>query len=255
MRRLKVAIDNGHGLNTPGKRTPSFPDTGQIIKEWEFNYPTAKRLGELLKYNGFEVVFVSDTEKDTPLKDRTNKANVEKTDIFVSIHYNAYKGVWGTHGGIDTFHYPNSAKGQELAKLVQEELIKGTGLRDRGVKAENFQVLRETTMPAVLCECGFMDNLDEAKLMLDQEYQLKCAMAIARGICRYFGVEYKEPVVQVEEKADIVKLNLHGKELQVEGIFENKTNYIPVRFLEKLGYKIDWDNENKTVLINYREED
>lgn len=249
--KLKVAIDNGHGLNTPGKRTPSFPNTGQIIKEWEFNYPTGKKLGELLGYNGFDVVYVSDTEEDTPLKARTDKANAEKADIFVSIHYNAYKGVWGTHGGIDTFHYPNSAKGQELAKLVQEELIKGTGLRDRGVKAENFQVLRETTMPAILCECGFMDNLDEAKLMLDQEYQLKCARAIAKGICRYFGVEYKETEAE-GQKADIIKINLHGRELQVEGIFENKTNYIPVRFLEQLGYKIDWDPESKTVLINYK---
>lgn len=252
---MLIAIDNGHGYNTAGKRTPVMPD-GKVIREWEFNYPTAKKLGEILKHNGFEVVFVSDTEEDTPLKSRTDKANAEKADIFVSIHFNAYQGVWGTHGGIDTFHYPNSAKGQELAKLVQEELIKGTGLRDRGVKAENFQVLRETTMPAILCECGFMDNSEEAKFMLDQEYQLKCARSIAKGICRYFGVEYKEPVVvQEEEKADIIKLNLHGRELQVEGKFENKTNYIPVRFLENVGYKIDWDNENKIVLINYKGED
>lgn len=251
---MLIAIDNGHGYNTAGKRTPTMPD-GKVIREWEFNYATAKKLGELLKLNGFDVTYVSDTKDDTPLKTRTDRANAAKADLFVSIHYNAFKGVWGSHGGIDTFHYPNSVKGQELAKLVQEELIKETGLRDRGVKAENFQVLRETTMPAILCECGFMDNLKEAKLMLDQEYQLKCARAIAKGICRYFRVEFKEPVVQEEEKADIIKLNLHGRELQVEGIFENKTNYIPVRFLEKLGYRIDWDNENKIVLINYREED
>ena len=186
-----IAIDNGHGLYTLGKRTPKFPD-GKVIKEWEFNYPTAKKLGELLKYIGFNIMYVSDTEEDTPLNVRTKKANDIKADLFVSIHFNAYQGVWGNHGGIETYHYPNSLKGKELADLIQEELIKETGLRNRGVKSANFQVLRETNMVSVLAECGFMDNLEEAKLMLDENYQMKCARAIAKGICRYFGVEYKE---------------------------------------------------------------
>ncbi len=189
---MLIAIDNGHGLNTPGKRTPSFPKTGQVIKEWEFNYSTAKRLGNLLRYNGFNIIYVSDTDQDTPLSVRTKKANNVKADLFVSIHFNAYQEAWGNHGGIETYHYPNSTKGKELADLVQDELIKETGLRNRGVKSANFQVLRETNMVSVLAECGFMDNLDEAKLMLDENYQLKCARAIAKGICKYFGVEYKE---------------------------------------------------------------
>lgn len=186
-----VAIDNGHGLNTPGKRTPIMLD-GRVIKEWQFNYPTAKKLGELLKYNGFNIIYVSDTEEDTPLSIRTKKANDAKADAYVSIHFNAYQGVWGDHGGIETYHYHNSTKGKQLADLIQEELIKETGLRDRGVKSANYQVLRETNMVSVLAECGFMDNLDEAMLMLDESYQLKCARAIAKGVCRYFGVEYKE---------------------------------------------------------------
>jgi N-acetylmuramoyl-L-alanine amidase len=191
-----ISIDNGHGLNTAGKRTPIMPD-GKVIKEWEFNYPTAKKLGYLLKYNGFNIIYVSDTEEDTPLSVRTKKANDVKADLFVSIHFNAYQGIWGSHGGIETYHYPNSTKGKQLANLIQDELIKETGLRNRGVKSANFQVLRGTNMVSVLAECGFMDNLDEAKLMLDGDYQLKCARAIAKGICRYFGVEYKE------EKKDV----------------------------------------------------
>lgn len=191
-----IEIDNGHGLYTLGKRTPKFPD-GKVIKEWEFNYPTAKKLGELLKYNGFNIIYVSDTEEDTPLSVRTKKANDAKADLFVSIHFNAYQGIWGSHGGIETYHYPNSLKGKELADLIQEELIKETGLRNRGVKSANFQVLRETNMVSILAECGFMDNLDEAKLMIDENYQMKCARAIAKGICKYFGVEYKEETKEV----------------------------------------------------------
>ena len=185
----KIAVDNGHGLNTPGKRTPVMPD-GRVIREWEFNYPTAKKLGEVLKRCGLDVVFVSDTEKDTELSTRVQRANNAKADLFVSIHYNAYKGVWGTHGGVETFHYPGSTKGKKLAELVQNELVKATGLRNRGVKYKNFYVLRRTLMPAILCECGFMDNLEEARLMLDENYQQKVAEAIGKGICNYLGVKY-----------------------------------------------------------------
>ncbi len=193
-----IAIDNGHGFNTPGKRTPVMPD-GKVIKEWEFNYPTAKKLGELLKLNGFNIIFVSDTEEDTPLKTRTDKANNAKADAYVSIHFNAFNAIWGSHGGIETYHHPSSIKGKELAELVQKELIKETGLRNRGIKSGNFQVLRETKMVSILAECGFMDNLEEAKLMLDGNYQMKCARAIAKGICRYFGVDYKEEIQKKNE--------------------------------------------------------
>lgn len=184
-----IAVDNGHGINTAGKRTPIMPD-GMVIREWEFNYPTAQKLGQALRRCGLNVVFVSDTADDTPLSERTQRANDAKADLFVSIHYNAFQGVWGTHGGVDVHYYPSSTKGKRLADLVQVELVKATGLRDRGIKASNFYVLRRTVMPAILCECGFMDNLDEAKLMLDESYQRKVAEAIARGVCKYLDVPY-----------------------------------------------------------------
>lgn len=193
-----IAIDNGHGYNTPGKRTPPFPNTGQVIREWEFNHPTARKLKELLEQEGYKVIMVSDTIEDTPLNVRTKRANDAKADLYISIHYNALNSIWGSHGGIETFHHPNSANGKKLADLVQFELIKSTGLRNRGVKSSNFQVLRETNMPSILVEAGFMDNLEEAKLMLDVEYQTKVAKAIVRGINSYFGIK-KTPIV-VEEK-------------------------------------------------------
>lgn len=184
-----ICIDNGHGYQMPGKRTPIMPD-GRVIREWEFNHPTAKKLESLLKACGFKTIMASDTRIDTPLATRVKRANEGKADIFVSIHYNAFKGTWGNHGGIESHHYKSSSKGKNLAKDIQEELIKGTGLRDRGIKTSNFYVLRQTTMPAVLCECGFMDNLREARLMKDEKYQEKVAQAIAKGICNCFGVKY-----------------------------------------------------------------
>jgi len=185
----KICIDNGHGYNTPGKRTPVMPD-GRVIREWEFNHPTAKKLEEVLNRCGFSVVMVSDTEEDTPLETRVERANKERADAFISIHYNALKGIWGEHGGIETYYYKTSAKGKRLAELVQKELIRETGRRDRGIKEGDFYVLRATVMPAILCECGFMDNLEEANLMLNESYQWKIAEAIGKGVCNYFGAEY-----------------------------------------------------------------
>lgn len=222
-----IAIDNGHGKNTAGKRTPVFPSTNTLVHEWEFNYPTAKKLGELLEYNGFRILYTSDTEKDTPLKTRTDRANEANADLLISIHYNAFQSVWGTHGGIETYHYPSSNNGKKLAELVQEELIRETGLRNRGVKSANFQILRETKMPSILCECGFMDNLEEAQLMLDEEYQWKCARAMAKGICKYFNVEYKEYKVEVK-KLYRVQVGAYSKKENAENMLKE---------LEKAGFK------------------
>lgn len=189
MMAYKIAIDNGHGYNTAGKRTPVMSD-GKAIREWEFNHPTAKKLEQVLKRCGLKTLLVSDTKEDTPLATRVNRANNAKADVFVSIHYNAYQGKWGSHGGVEVHHHKTSTKGKKLAQLVQKELVKATGLRDRGIKDYNFYVTRQTTMPAILCECGFMDNLEEAKLMLNEDYQWKVAEAIARGVCSYLGVKY-----------------------------------------------------------------
>lgn len=185
----KIAIDNGHGMNTAGKRTPIMAH-GRAIREWEFNYPAAKKLGKALKRCGIDVVFVSDTDQDTALSTRTRRANDAGADLFISIHYNAFKGVWGSHGGVEVHHYPTSTVGKRLAGLVQGELVKATGLRDRGIKATNFYVLRNTKMAAILCECGFMDNLEEAKLMLDDGHQERVAEAITRGVCTHLGISY-----------------------------------------------------------------
>jgi len=229
MMKKLIAIDNGHGKYTAGKRTPMFPGTNNFIHEWEFNHPTAKKLGELLKQNGFVVLYTSDTQKDTSLSERTKLANEWDASLFVSIHYNAMAPKWGNHGGIETYHYANSKGGKKLADLVHKNLIKDTKLRDRGVKTANFHVLRETNMPSILCECGFMDNLVEAELMQDDEYQMKCARAIAKGICEYFNVTYKE-----DKKEEVKKDKLYKVQVGAYSIKNNAATLL--KDLKKKGF-------------------
>lgn len=256
----KIALDNGHGFETPGKRTPPFPGTNQVIREWQFNHPTTRKLKEFLEQAGHEVLMVSDTAEDTPLMERVRKANAWGADIFVSVHFNAYNGIWGTHGGIETLYYENSNQGKELAMYVQNGLIKATGLKDRGIVPRpasgkgRIAVLADTKMPAILTECGFMDNLEEAKLMLDVEYQTKCAKAIATGINKYLGI------TTVKQNEGEISFTLLGKEITTEGVTNKGITYIncngtliPLRkFFETLGLEVIWDEKQKQIKVKGR---
>jgi N-acetylmuramoyl-L-alanine amidase len=192
-----IALCDGHGMETSGKRTPIFPagsglksETGNFMHENEFNRAVVKYLDAELKRCGFKTLLVAPTDYDTPLKARTDLANAKKADLYCSVHANAIYGKWGNARGIETFYYPGSATGKALADIVHKHLMKGTAQVNRGVKSGDLHVLRETHMPAVLVECGFMDNLDEAKLLLSDAFRKECAKEIAQAICEYFKVTY-----------------------------------------------------------------
>lgn len=203
MAKYLIAVDSGHGMMTAGKRTPPIPESwfgkkkGEAIHEKEFNKPTVEYLTAALERCGFDTINVSPGTADVPLKDRYTAANNAKADAFISNHYNAYKGNWDTKSGIETIISQfASDKSKQLAKLVHAELIETHKRKDRGVKTDiaqsgiNIAVLRNTKMPAILTESGFMDNLEEAKTMLDPEFQKADAEAKCRGICKFFNVTY-----------------------------------------------------------------
>lgn len=188
-----ICLDAGHGYNTAGKRTPKFSD-GTSIREAEQNYPIMEQLGECLEYNGFKVIYTNkNMQYDMPLSERTNYANNQKADIFISIHKNAFTGKWQTSAkGIETYHYTGSSKGQKIAECVQESLIQETKMQDRKVKTNNsWAVLKNTNMPAILVELGFMDYQPEALQMKDEEWHNKYAKAIVEGVCQYYGISPK----------------------------------------------------------------
>ncbi len=187
-KRFLVAIDDGHGMDTAGKRTPKFKD-GRFMYENEFNRAVAELLKIKLEEYGVETIMAALGDEDISLKQRTVTANEAKADLFVSIHANAYKGVWGNHGGIETFHYYGSVKGKKAAQIIHKHLIQGTQLRDRGIKEAGFYVLKYTRMPAILVECGFMDSVTDAKLLLTGAYREECASEICSGISEYFDIE------------------------------------------------------------------
>ena len=258
-----IAVDSGHGMETAGKCTPPIPEAwfgkkkGEIIHEKEFNKPAAEYLIQALERNGFSTINVSPGTTDVSLSERYTKANNAKADIFVSKHYNASIGVWNNANGIETIvsQYASN-NSRKLANLVQAELVKAYNRSNRGVKTDieqsgiNVAVLRYTSMPAILTESGFMDNLSEAKTMLDPIYQKLDAEATCKGICNYFGVAYVEEVpnglISKSSPADDIRwlqtrLNaVLSKEsfnpLTVDGIYGNKTRLSVLIYWEKLGW-------------------
>jgi N-acetylmuramoyl-L-alanine amidase len=206
-----IALDDGHGMETPGKRTPVIPELGRSIKENEFNKAVVYYLDKELKRCGFKTLLVAAGDSDIPLATRTNRANSAGADAYISCHYNA-----GGGEGVETYHYPGSTKGNKLAQCVHKYVIQGTKQKNRGVKSANFHVLRESRMPAILVEYGFMDDpgLKEARLMLNKDFQIECARETAKGICEYFGVKYVPDTSEQEEKKSVFP---HMLRIEVDG--------------------------------------
>ena len=175
---MKIMIDAGHGPETPGKRTPD----GRM-KEFEFNQAVTLLVKKELEETGHVVILSNNGQRDISLQERTSLANKLKVQAFISIHANAFGSSWNEVSGIETFTYTKpSNQSKILAKLIQDALCALLKRNDRGVKRANFAVVRDTNMPAVLVECGFMTNKEEAYLLQSEQYRLLCAKAIAYGI-------------------------------------------------------------------------
>lgn len=188
-----IALDDGHGKQTPGKRTPYIKSLGRQIHENEFNEAVVNALAELLLDAGFRVLLVAPTDADTSLSARTNAANANKCDLYVSVHYDAIGNTfdYSTASGNTIYIYPGhrNKDAGKLADAVGKHLKEGTAQKWRGIKEADFHVLRETNMPAILTENGFMDDEKEALLMVDKEFQREVADEHFRGILDFYGMK------------------------------------------------------------------
>lgn len=200
-----IALSDGHGMETAGKRTPYIPEIGRQIRENEFNSAVVDILADLLRKCGFKVLLVAPTDVDTPLKTRTDLAIQYKVDAYIAVHYNAYDGKFDAYDpeGISVHIYLGQRKqpSGRLAELVGNYLRQGTPQKWRGIFENNFHEVREPVrrgIPAILTENGFMDNKREALLMLDEAFHNEVAEEHAKGICDFFGVKYNAEKVQPE---------------------------------------------------------
>lgn len=187
---MRFVIDAGHGPETPSKRSPDG-----VLREYMFNCVAARYVIELLQqYVGVETMATFEDGRDVPLSERTQRANVWSADAFISIHANAMGASWSSAQGIETFEYLHTDPYTDrLTATVHRHMIQETGRLDRGVKRADFHVLRETRMPAVLIECGFMDNEEECVMLCSDKYRRTCAKAIVGALVEFYSLQLIKP--------------------------------------------------------------
>lgn len=180
----KIWIDAGHGGAQPGACALGY-------KEKDLTLQIATLLGAELTRCGITVAQTRTTDMDISLDTRGQLANKWGADYFVSVHLNA-----GGGKGAETWCSIAGGKSKALAEYIQAELV-GLGYVDRGVKTRKgddgrdyLAVIRQTNMPAVLTEVGFIDSQED----MTRFDAAKAAQAIAQGICKYAGIAYKQAV-------------------------------------------------------------
>jgi N-acetylmuramoyl-L-alanine amidase len=169
---ITVVIDAGHGGHDRG----GIP--GQRIAEKEMTLDVAQRLRNVLAANGYNVVMTRDTDVFVPLGTRVAIANSYRNAIFVCIHFNA-TGRSGA-SGIETYFY--SRDSLALASAIHHYVTGGAPSANRGVRRRGYYVLRKTSIPAVLVECGFLTNPTEGAYAQSASYRQKLADEIAAGV-------------------------------------------------------------------------
>jgi len=176
-----VVIDAGHGGSDPG--TTSYSKR----PEKEFTLALALKVQELLLQEpGIHLVMTRESDVYPTRPERVALANDGNADVFVSIHGNSVPSSPQTTG-TETFYYKRSSS-KELADAIHKRLVEAMGLKDRGVKDGNFQVIRETRMAAVLLEVGFLSNPADEEAMFSEDMQYKAAQAIVDGIKEYLDI-------------------------------------------------------------------
>lgn len=177
-----VVIDAGHGGYDVGARYFSCDEKSLALS---MALLTKKHLSDM----GYRVILTRSRDVFIPLETRTSIANETKGKLFVSIHCNAAKNSLAK--GIEVFYCLSSDKwrcgsSKKLAARVLSKVIERTKAEDRGVKEGNFYVLRETKMPSIIIETGFMTHPEEIHLLKDITYRDRLARGIAEGIDSYF---------------------------------------------------------------------
>lgn len=172
-------LSSGHGGSDPGA-------VAYGLKEKDINLQIMLTCRDELKRHGVKVFCSRTKDENDPVAQEVKEANKSKADIAVSFHTNA-----GGGDGSESFAHSKSKEGKKLAKLCEKQ-VKVIGQNSRGVKdGDHLYFINGTSMPAVLCECAFVDNNKDNDIIDTKSEQKAFGVAYAKAILEYFGIEYK----------------------------------------------------------------
>ncbi len=192
-----IVIDAGHGGDDPGKIGINKE------KEKDINLKIAKKLQQLLEQEGLKIVMTredgnglyqqsSNNKKVEDMRRRCEIITEAKPVFTVSIHQNSYPQE--SVKGAQVFYYGQSKEGKELAETLQKTLVAQLDPQNhRQAKAnDSYYMLKRTSSPIVIVECGFLSNPEESAKLSDEEYQQKMADCICMGVFEYLGRDMTE---------------------------------------------------------------
>lgn len=176
-----VVIDAGHG----GKDSGAISLTGRYEKN--FTLPVVLKIQALLEQEpNIDFVLTRSDDSYPTLPDRVKIANDLNADVFVSIHGNSTDSAVSPSG---TEMYYSRTSSLSLAQIVHKHVVAALGLSDRGIHQKSLHVTRETKMPAILIEAGYLSSPKDEALMYTDAFQEQLAEAVVAGIKEYLGVE------------------------------------------------------------------
>lgn len=191
MKSAVIVIDVGHGGNDPGKVSP------EGIEEKNVNLAIAKYLQDYLIAQDFTVYLTRDTDcglydenvsnkKRSDLNNRIQFFKEKNADLVISIHQNSYPDA--AQHGAQTFYFKGKEDSKLLAETIQDSLLNIDSTNKRKAKAnDSYYLLKNTSVPAVIVECGFLSNYEETARLTDPNYQKDLSYAISVGTCRYLN--------------------------------------------------------------------
>lgn len=207
-----IVIDPGHGGNDPGKVGVNN------ALEKDINLAIAMKLKPYFEEHGFKVIMTRDSDnalyqesasnkKRSDLQARVKLCNENNPLLVISIHQNSYQTA--DCKGAQVFYYDTSTQGEILAELIQQSLIMNVDSNNsRKIKAnKNYFLLKEINTTAVIVECGFLSNPEEAEQLIQDEYQEKVAVAIYAGVIAFLENKQADPENNKTEDKEIENID------------------------------------------------
>lgn len=210
---MKVFIGVGHGGSDPGAVANS-------VKEKDLNLSIAKACRDELKRHGVEVKMSRAKDENDSLSEEIKECNAYSPDLAVDIHNNA-----GGGDGAEAFYHYGGGKSKTLAENILAEIVK-VGQNSRGAKIRKnssgkdyYGFIRETSAPAVIVECAFVDNAKDLKILATEGDRQKVGQAIAKGILKTLGVAIQgERLYRVQVGAYLLKSNAEDMQKKIKAV-------------------------------------
>ena len=257
--RFYIGANDEHGINPPtvGKRTPIMPYINRSFYENEFNRPAKYYFLIACLRTGFNVFDVKPELSDVSISQRVTRINRQGLTLLLTYAYNAAtnESSFSSANGFTVF-YSRENGYANASRLLAYDVSAGLGeeipLRNGGVGTLlEVGVLRSVNCPSALAECGFMTNFNEAKLMVDPDFQADCGDGGCIGVCENLNVAYVPqvyytslPTLRRGSRGNGVRLlqcylNLYGEELSVDGSFGVGTQTAVQIFQQENGLTVD----------------